>query len=567
MDKLKKALNNLFKHIIDSFKYVIAGVFKILGRIIWFFLKPIFKPANKRAKARLGVLAIVIFGCLAFLYNFPSGFNRAADRLNNWKSNVANSDNLVFKNNGFDQWLDKWQFPYFYTQKFRMGLDLKGGTHLVYQADLSNIDSGNYNSAMDGVRDVVERRINIFGVSEPIVQTSKVGGEWRLIVDLADVKDVKQAIKMIGETPLLEFKEEKTEEEIKEERKNKEQEINNSQDLNSKLQEKDSNNNQNKQSEAQIEALDKDGNPVDVDINAAPPVYIEPFKNTGLSGKYLKRADLVFDPQTSEPQVSLEFNSEGKDMFSDITQRNVGKRVAIYLDGMPISAPNVNEPILNGRAVIQGDFTIEDAKQLAQRLNAGALPVPIKLIQQNTIGATLGEASLQKSMKAGMIGLLAVVIFMIVYYRLAGLLAGIALAAYVIVSLAIFKFIPVTLTLSGIAGFILSFGMAVDANVLVFERIKEEMHLGKSLETSIAEGFTRAWPSIRDGNASTLITCLVLYTFASSSVKGFALTLGIGIIVSMFSAIIITRKLMDYAILSKITGWTKKIKFLWKAGI
>lgn len=565
MDKIKNITNKLFRHIIDSFKYVIGGIFKIIWKIIWFFLKPIFKPASQRAKARIGVLAILILSIIALLYNFPNGFNRTIDKMNELKNKIANSDNLIFKSSGFDQWLSGWQFPYFYTQKFKMGLDLRGGTHLVYQADLSNIDSGSHSGAMDGVRDVIERRINIFGVAEPVVQTSKAGDEWRVNVDLADVKDVKAAIKMIGETPLLEFKEEKTEEEISEESSSAEASGDKASSTAEAL--KDKKTLDDKEDEFGIEALDENGNPVDVNINAAPiSSYVDPFKNTGLSGKYLQRADIVFDPQTSLPQVSLEFNDEGKDLFAEITQRNVGKRVAIFLDGIPISAPNVNEPILNGKAVIQGDFTVEDARQLAQRLNAGALPVPIKLTEQKTIGATLGEVSLQKSMKAGMIGLLAVMAFMAVFYKLPGILASIALIAYAIISLAIFKFIPITLTLSGIAGYILSFGMAVDANVLVFERIKEEMRKGNSLEKSISEGFSKAWPSIRDGNVSTLISCFVLYTFASSSIKGFALTLGVGIIASMFSAIVITRKLMDYTVLSKIAGWTKKVKFLWKAG-
>lgn len=569
MDKITKKMNKIFKYILDSFKYVLGGIFKIVWKIIWFILKPILKPANAKSKARVAALVILIISVLGFFYNYPQGFNKTADKFNAWKSSLARSENLIFKENGFDQWLESWSFPYFYTRDFKMGLDLKGGTHLVYQADLSNIENSGYSSAMDGVRDVIERRVNLFGVAEPIVQTSKVGDNWRVIVDLADVKEVSEAIKMIGETPFLEFKEEKTEEEITEEETrnlsssndfaeaSKKQETNENQNLSS------NSDNQSVDKKIGVEALDENGNPVDIGVNAAPIIYPDPFKNTGLSGKYLKKAEIVFDPNTSAPQVSLEFDSEGSKLFAEITQRNTGKRVAIYLDGIPISAPNVNEPILNGRAVIQGNFRVEQARQLAQRLNAGALPVPIKLIEQKTIGATLGNASLQKSLKAGIIGLAAVMIFMVLIYRLPGLISSIALLIYAILSLTVFKTIPVTLTLAGIAGFILSFGMAVDANVLIFERIKEELKNKKSLEQSIKEGFERAWPSIRDGNFSTLITCVILFTFASSSVKGFALTLGIGICASMFSAIIITRKLMDYTIFSKILGWTRKIKFIW----
>ncbi len=560
MNKITVKLKQLLAYMFDSFKYVIGGILSFLWKAIWFVLKPIFAPTGARSKARMAVIFILIITCLAFFYNYSVGFNKTVDKLNKYKYNLAQSENLVLKDKGFDQWLSGWDFHYFYIKDFTLGLDLKGGTHLVYLADLSNVKSESYSDAMEGVRDVVERRVNIFGVSEPLVQVSKVSGEHRLIVDLAGVNDVDEAIKMIGETPLLEFKEEKPKEEMDQEAKEIE-ENKETGDITNKE--------ETEENEIEVVATDASGNAANVEaqVDVDQNIYVDPFKLTQLSGKQLSRAELVFDPQTSQPQVSLEFNGEGTELFADITQRNVGKRVAIFLDGMIISAPNVNEPILSGRAVIQGDFTIEEARQLAQRLNAGALPVPIKLIGQQTVGATLGEISIQKSLKAGAIGLLAVAIFMIFYYKLLGLLSGLALVVYVILSLAIFKMIPVTLTLSGIAGFILSFGMAVDANVLIFERVKEELHKGETLEMSISEGFTRAWPSIRDGNVSTLITCFILWTFASSSVKGFALTLGIGILVSMLSAIIVTRKFTDYTILSKFSKWTKKIMFFWKPGI
>jgi len=537
MEKVKQ----LAKYIYDSFRYVIGGILLVLWKIVWYILKPIIAPTGARSKARMAVITILVITCLAFFYDYSVGFNRTVDKLNVWKSLLARSENLILKDKGFDQWLNGWEFHYFYKKDFTLGLDLKGGTHLVYLADLSNIESESYGNAMEGARDVIERRVNIFGVSEPLVQISKVSGEHRLVVDLAGVNNVEEAIKMIGETPLLEFKEEKTQEE------------------------KDASN---EDSDMGVVALDENGNEVNVgaDINFDQNAFMDPFKLTRLSGKQLDRAELVFDPQTSQPQVSLEFDKEGTELFADITQRNVGKRVAIFLDGMIISAPNVNEPILSGRAVIQGDFTIDEARQLAQRLNAGALPVPIKLIGQQTIGATLGEISIQRSLKAGAIGLAVVALYMILYYKLLGMLASVALIVYAVLSLAIFKFIPVTLTLSGIAGFILSFGMAVDANVLVFERIKEKLREGETLETSVKDGFVKAWPSIRDGNVSTLITCLILWTFASSSIKGFALTLGIGIMVSMLSAIVVTRKLVDYTILSRFSKWTRKVTFFWKPG-
>jgi preprotein translocase subunit SecD len=260
----------------------------------------------------------------------------------------------------------------------------------------------------------------------------------------------------------------------------------------------------------------------------------------------------------------LEFNDEGKTLFAEITKRNVGKPVAIYLDNSPISVPRVNEPITDGRAVISGNFSIQDAKLLAQRLNAGALPVPVQLVSQQTVGATLGGESLKQSLFAGMIGLIAVAFFMILFYRLPGLFAVVALLIYGVIVLFLFKYIPVTLTLSGIAGFLLSIGMAVDANVLIFERMKEEVRDGKPLDLSIQEGFKRAWSSIRDGNLSTLITCFILAWFGTSMIRGFAITLSVGILVSMFSAIVITRQFLKVFVTPKNQG---KLKVLWLFGV
>jgi protein-export membrane protein SecD len=401
--------------------------------------------------------------------------------------------------------------------KFRLGLDLQGGTHLVYQSDLSQIEENEKATALEGVRDVIERRVNAFGVSEPIVQTTK---KDRLIVELAGIKDVNQAIEMIGETPLLEFKEEMTEEE-----KNS---------LREQL--KDSN---------------------------IPEEYLSQFfyKGADLGGKQLDRADVIFNPNTYEPEVQLQFNSEGKKLFAEITERNVGKKVAIYLDGMPISIPVVNEPITDGRAVISGSFSIDEAKTLVQRLNAGALPVPIKLISQQTVDASLGKDSIEKSIIAAFIGFALLSLFMIIYYRIQGIIAVIALIIYALLVLSIFKLIPVTLTLSGIAGFILSIGMAVDANVLIFERIKEEIRKGKPVTIAIEEGFARAWSSIFDSNVSTIITCIILAYFGTSIIEGFAITLGIGVVLSMFSAMFITKTLL------KITAMTKLRKNLWIFGV
>ena len=413
--------------------------------------------------------------------------------------------------------IQNYGINYYNDLNFHLGLDLQGGTHLVYQSDLSQIQENEKESAIEGVRDVIERRVNAFGVSEPIVQTSK---KDRIIVELAGVKDVNQAIKMIGETPLLEFKEEMTEEE------------------------KNSTREQFK------------------DLNIPEELLSQFFyKSTGLGGKQLERSDVIFNPNTYEPEVQLQFNDEGKDLFGEITSRNVGKQVAIYLDGLPISVPVVNEPITDGRAVISGNFSVEETKILVQRLNAGALPVPIALISQQTVGASLGQESIEKSLIAGLAGLILLSLFMMIYYRMQGVISVLALTIYSLILLSIFKFVPITLTLSGIAGFILSIGMAVDANVLIFERIKEEIRKGKPITIAIDEGFSRAWSSIFDSNISTLITCIILAYFGTSIIEGFAITLGIGVVFSMFSAIFITKNLL------KVWTMTKIGKNMWIFGV
>jgi protein-export membrane protein SecD len=620
---------------------------------------------------------------------------------------------------------------------FRLGLDLQGGTHLVYLANMEQIPEEDRSSALEGVRDVIERRVNVFGVSEPLVQVSD-SGEPRVIVELAGIKDVNEAIEMIGETPLLEFKEQEIEsrdlseeernlyDQIKGEIEGKKNEIleklNNGEDFAALAR-------QYSQQEASKEAggdlgwiresdypeliqiaknlqpgeaaksfnetslgyelvklegvrdkTDPFTNEAEKEIKAshilicheenegcesglskddayskikslkerATPAnfsqlakenstepgaetsggdlgwfgrgrMVEPFeeavfgqqtgtisfvvetmfgyhiiykqeeritkeynirhialarvteediigsqnnwKNTELTGKNLKKASVQFNPNDNSPEVGLEFDNEGAEMFAAITERNIGSPVAIFLDGEPISIPTVNEKIPNGKAVISGNFNISDAKLLAQRLNAGALPVPIELVSQQTVGASLGKASLSSSLEAGIIGIVLVAIFMIVFYRVPGVIAVISLIFYGILILAVFKLWPVTLTLAGLAGLILSIGMAVDANVLIFERLKEELRSGKPLNLAIDDAFDRAWPSIRDGNASTLITCFILIQFTTSMVKGFAITLGLGILISMFSAIVITKTLL------KLSAGDWLEKRLWLAGV
>jgi len=376
----------------------------------------------------------------------------------------------------------------------KLGLDLKGGAHLVLQADMSEIASENRADALESAKNIVENRVNLFGVSEPVVQTSKVGSDWRIIVELPGVTNVDEAVKLIGETAKLEFWEGKA------------------------------------TSSAQLSTK-----------TASPSSFLDQWQKTNLSGKDLKIAKPGFSPQTGQPEVEIEFTPDGAKKFEEITKRNVGKPVLIMLDNQVISDPKVNEVIAGGKASISGKFTTDETKNLAIQLNAGALPVPIKVIQQENIGPTLGSTSIQKSFIAGAIGLGIVATFMVFSYGILGILADLALLIYTFLVFAIFKAAPITLTLAGIAGFILSIGMAVDANILIFERMKEEIRWGEEKKKALELGFSRAWSSIRDSNISSLITCGILYWFGSGIVRGFAVTLAIGILVSMFSAITITR--------------------------
>ncbi len=630
-------------------------------------------------------------------------------------------------NNSVSQWFSNW--------KFHLGLDLQGGTHLVYQADTLSIPAADRADALNGVRDVLERRINVFGVSEPVVQTNKVGEDWRVIIELPGVKDVNKAIANIGETPILEFKEQNTTSESEdqeqveaaaesalkqilvapkdfdsiaraqqdsaaatftqedykfkdelpqaladtiwnypagkitpqivagndgymaidsqvvpmdgffiaqvidkktgvERQNNQEKEVQASHILISYKGAQSSPATRSKKEAQELAAvIDQKAKESDSDFsmlakaNSDDPSVIDnagelgffthdkmtpafadaafsmekgqvsdvietefgfhiikvtdvkepsssttiedqikysylfyqttvdPWKATGLSGKNLKSATVEFDSTTGQPRVALNFDDEGKQLFADITTRNVGKPVAIFLDGQSISQPTVEESITDGSAVISGRFTNTEANQLAQRLRAGALPVPISLLSQQNVGPSLGKISLDKSLYAGIIGIILVAIFMLLYYRFPGLLAVLALAVYGLLNLTIFETLPVTLTLAGIAGFILSIGMAVDANVLIFERFKEERRAGKPISEAVSEGFHRAWPSIRDGNVSTLITCVILYYFGSSLIRGFGLTLGIGVLTSMFTAITVTRVLMLLTVETPLKKW------------
>jgi preprotein translocase subunit SecD len=390
--------------------------------------------------------------------------------------------------------LAKWQ-------PWRLGLDLVGGSHLVYQIDLSQVAATDRDSVLNGMRDVIERRVNLFGVAEPQVFVGKTSiDKPQLIVELAGVKNIGDAISQIGATPFLDFRE--------------------------------------------------------VEGQGASTTFI----GTNLTGRYVSGAQLTFDPTTQAPQVAISFNDEGAKIFEQITGANIGKPVAIFLDNQLIEMPTVESKISGGKAQITGKFTIDQAKTLVERFNAGALPAPISLIDQQTVSASLGSNSLDKMLFAGAIGTLLVMIFMIIYYGYLGIFASLALLIYIALTLGIFKIVPVTLSLAGLAGFILTIGMAVDANILIFERVKEELKRGLSRAAALHEGFRQAWPSIRDSNTSTIITSVILYYFTSSFVRGFALTLFIGVVVSLFSAITTTRLLLKAFMKDKPTGPASAIR-------
>lgn len=650
-----------------------------------------------RSQIKWRIFGIVILVIICAVIAVPATANRGINWLNK-KSNIG--------------------IPRFPERGFNLGLDLQGGAHLLYQADTSKIPGGDQAGSVEGVRDVIERRVRGgLGVSEPLVQTTKVGQDYRIIVELPGVTNVNDAIKQIGETPVLEFREENHEPtrelttvemkqlndfnaaanqhaqlaiaalrkgtdfavvvaQYSEEAKTKnsggdmgfvsedvlpeiyawakahkpgdvgftpvtttegahilkrfgeragEKQLQVSQILIcyqgaegcestlTQSQAKAKIDELKKQATAQNFAdlatknsmwpgADKTGGdlgtikkgqtpaefesaiwnalvgsvvgPVETALGyhllyktgeTTPAEYqvahiffkyklktdivpaAEAWKPTGLSGKQLKKAEVAEDSRNGQIQVALQFDSEGAKLFGDITTRNVGKQIAIFLDGQPVgNPPRVNEAILTGSAVISGNFSISEARLMVQRLNSGALPVPIELISQKKVDATLGAGSLQKSFAAGLWGLFAVMIFMILFYRLPGFLSVISLTVYAFLNLAIFKVIGVTLTLAGIAGFILSIGMAVDANVLVFERLKEELRAGKGLRSATEESFLRAWPSIRDGHVTGLISCVLLIWFGSGFIQGFAVILAVGTLVSLFTAITVTRIIMRF---------------------
>jgi preprotein translocase subunit SecD len=366
--------------------------------------------------------------------------------------------------------------------KFKYGLDLEGGVILTYNADLSNIKKEDYNDILSATKDLIERRINTLGISETNISYYRSG---KIIVEIPSIKNPEEAISVIGKTPFLEFR---TTQSI-----------------------------------------------------GTETIFIP----TELTGKYLKTANVVFETQTGLPVVSLELTNEGAKIFEKLTRENLGKPIGIFIDNNLISAPVVREVISGGKAIIEGNFSLQQAKELAANLKQGALPVPLKLEGINQINPTLGSEFKEKMLKSGVIGFLLIIIFMIIYYKKQGLIASLCLIFYVFYNLFIFKLIGVVLTLSSITGFILSVGMAIDANILIAERIKEERKKIQDIQKAITNGFNRAWTSIRDSNITTIISSIIIYFITTSFVRGFALTLFIGVLISLLTAFYLTKILTN----------------------
>lgn len=512
----------LFKRIIFFPFDLIRQVWRILTIPFW---------AKGARRERYWLVVVAVLGYLAASLAYPPLWNTPQEAL---KPRIEYSGTKVAEVTG-------WSWPRAFAatispeplkgqiwgrniEEFSLGLDLVGGAHLEYRALTDAIPAREVSEKMSSLRNAVERRVNLFGVNEPIVQVASSGGEHHLIVEIAGVTDVAKAVELVGRTAKLEFR------------------IPSGEQPDTSFLENLEGPDGEPFSEVQQEQL----------LSQILQQQSSAWEATELDGSYLKQAAVVFQDSISSgsgsavggPQIQIEFTPEGAELFAELTREHVGEQMAIFLDDTLLTAPTIQQEITGGIAVITGSFTIEEARQEVQLLNAGALPIDVELIAQRTVGATLGAASLEAMRKAALATMVMIVLFMLLIYRLPGVVALLTLVLYGAFMLALYKLVPVTLTLAGIAGFILSLGMAVDANILIFARMREEKQRGRTPVAMVEEGFARAWTAIRDANLSTLITTVILYTVGTSFVQGFALALGIGVLVSLFSAFLIGRLLL-----------------------
>ncbi len=463
----------------------------------------------------ISTIFLILIVLFSYVFVFPAHYNKAVNYISD-KTPIT--------------------LPKLHERGFMQGLDLQGGAYLLYEADLSEISSPSEKAErMNGLRDIIEKRIDLYGVGEHSVQ---VRGE-RLSVEIPGAHDLEDAIEIIGETPFLDFREIPIE--VEQEIEEKWEEL------------------EGYFGKTRYEIGSEDFAMIEEgDVEGWEVVIESPYRETGLTGEHLDGAGVFIDQISQRPIITLEFNERGTELFSEITARNQGRLIATFLDGEMLQEATVREVITGGEAQISGNFSVEEAYQTARDLRIGALPVPIELVTQQSIGPSLGEDALEMSVRAGLIGFMLVAVFMIAFYKLPGLISVISLSIYVLLVFFLFKYIPITLTLSGIAGFLLSVGMAIDANILIISRMREEIRAGKTIKESIREGYLKAWSSIRDGNFTTFMVAAILFFVTTSFVRGFAITLMVGILVSLFSAMVAT-----WILLNLFEGKTSKFKKLW----
>ncbi|MDO5561920.1 MAG: protein translocase subunit SecD [bacterium] len=408
----------------------------------------------------------------------------------------------------------------------KKGLDIAGGMQLQLCADMSNIAKEDRLDALESAVEVVRSRIDAYGVSEPVIQTAINGDDYRIIVELPGLDNTDEALSLIGTTAMMDFR----------------------------LQ----------QATAAAAIASVSATTQEEQINQYY-AYLESFEKTDLTGTMLKKAMATFDPQTRQPVIALEFTPEGREIFADITKNNLGNNLGVFIDDWPVTVPRIESAIIDGNAIINGQFTVDSSRELAVQLNSGALPVPLEILQQRQVGASLGEDSISRSIFAGVVGLTLVCLFMILIYGTKGIIADIGLVIYSILIIAIYKIFGVTLTLPSIAALLLSIGMAVDSNILIFSRLQEELQAGKTLNQARELSFGRAWDSIRDANVITIMIAVILinpfdFSFLNSSgmIRGFGITLLIGVIVGLFTGIFVSRNFMRIWIREKEEKETSK---------